>query len=223
MSDCSIEFCGGTHLEHTSQAGLFKIVSEGSSQAGVRRIEAVTGNQALLKTLDQERILQEAAGALKTGPVHLVSAIEKLQADLRTRDKELALLQKAASGGLVDTLVLGAEELDGFRIVACALEDGTDGETLRTMADEILDRLKVGAVVLGASSGGRVSLAVKISKALVDGKGLHAGNIVKAAATIAGGGGGGRPDFAQAGGKDPAKLSEAVALARQLIREKAGG
>ncbi|HEY3328812.1 MAG TPA: alanine--tRNA ligase [Capsulimonadaceae bacterium] len=220
MGDYSVEFCGGTHLTHTAQAGLFKIVSESSSQAGVRRIEAVTGQNALLKTLDQERILQEVAATLKTAPANVVSVVEKLQADLKARDKELAVLAKAAAGGQVDQLVAGAVDLGSFRLVSASLGETADADTLRNLADEILDRLKVGVVVLGSAPGGRVSIAVKISKNLLD-SGLHAGNIVKAAAQVAGGGGGGRPDFAQAGGKDPAKLGDAIALAEKLVREKA--
>jgi alanyl-tRNA synthetase len=221
MGDWSLEFCGGTHLSHTSQAGLFKILSESSSQAGVRRIEAVTGQTALLKTLDQERILQDVASTLKTAPANVVSVIEKLQSDLRAKDKELAVLAKAAAGGLVDELVGAAKPIGDFRLVASTLGNSADGDALRTLADEVLDRLKRGVVVLAGNGGGRVSIAVKISKDLVDSKGLHAGNIVKAAAQVAGGGGGGRPDFAQAGGKDASKLPDAIALAESLVREKA--
>ena len=213
----SLEFCGGTHLAHTSQAGLFKIASEGSSQAGVRRVEAVTGQRALLKTLDQERILQDVAGILRTSPTQLVATVERLQSDLKAKERELASLQKAAAGGQVEQLVSGAQTVGETRLVVSTI-DGADGETLRTLADEILDRLKSGVVILGGSDGGKVSLAVKVSKDLT-GRGVHAGNLVKAAAQVAGGGGGGRPDFAQAGGKDPAKLAEALATAEGLARE----
>ena len=217
----SMEFCGGTHLAHTSQAGLFKIVSEGSSQAGVRRIEAVTGKAALLKTLDQERLLAEIAATLKTSPANAPASVEKLQVELKQREKELAALQKSAAGGQVDTLLAGANTTYGFPLIVHTLGEGSDADAVRTLADEVLNKLTSGVVILGAVGGGKVSLAVKVSKDLVS-RGVHAGNIVKAAAQVVGGGGGGRPDFAQAGGKDPSKLGEALATAERLVSEMAG-
>ncbi len=222
VGDYSLEFCGGTHLAHTSQAGLFKIVAEGSSQAGVRRVEAVTGKAALMRLLDQERLLSEVATALKSLPLNAPAAADRLQSDLKTRERELSALQKAAAGGLVEQLVGGAREVSGFRLVSHAVADGADGDVLRTLAEEVLDRLKSGVVILGGVKEGKVALAVKISKDLV-GRGLHAGNIVKVAATVVGGGGGGRPDFAQAGGKNPARLADALAAAERLAAETAAG
>jgi len=219
--DFSLEFCGGTHLRHTSQAGLFKIVSEGSSQAGVRRIEAVTGKPALMRTLDQERLLGDIAQTLKTSLTSAPASVEKLQAELRQKEKELAALQKAAAGGQVEQLAANAKTVNGFPLVVHVVGDGADADTLRTLAEETLNRLGSGVVILGGAGGGKVSLAVKVSKDLVA-RGLHAGNIVKEAARVAGGGGGGRPDFAQAGGKDPSKLAEALATAERLVGEMGG-
>ncbi len=217
----SLEFCGGTHVAHTSQAGLFKLVSEGSSQAGVRRIEGVTGERALLKILDQERILQDASSALKTTPTNLVAALERLQSDLKSKEKELASLQKAAAGGIVAELVANATLVGGASFVVSTVA-GADGDTLRTLTDEILGQLKSGVVILGSAEGGKVSLAIKVSKDLVDRK-VNAAAIVKAAAVVVGGGGGGRPEFAQAGGKDPSKLEEALAKARSLAEAALDG
>jgi alanyl-tRNA synthetase len=221
MGDYSMEFCGGTHLRHASQAGLFKIVSESSSQAGVRRIEAVTGKSALMKTLDQERLLQDIAGTLKTSPLNALASVERLQNELKTKDRELAVLQKAAAGGQVEKLAAEAQSVNGFALVRHSLGEGADADAVRLLADELLDRLKMGVVILGGTSAGKVSLAVKISKDLLA-RGLNAGNIVREAAKVAGGGGGGRPDFAQAGGKDPAKLDDALNLAEQLVRQAVG-
>ena len=218
--DFSLEFCGGTHLSHTSQAGLFKIVSEGSSQAGVRRIEAVTGKPALMRTLDQERLLSDIAQSLKTSPANAPASVEKLQAELRLKERELSALQKAATGGQVEQLAANAKTSNGFRLVSHAIGEGADADTLRMLADEILNRLKSGVVILGGAGGGKVSLTVKVSKDLVE-RGFHAGNIVKEAAKVAGGGGGGRPDFAQAGGKDPSKLVEALQAAERIAGEMA--
>ena len=222
VGDYSLEFCGGTHLAHTSQAGLFKIIAEGSSQAGVRRVEAVTGKAALMRLLDQERLLSEVATALKSLPLNAPAAADKLQAELKTRERELSALHKAAAGGLVEALVGGARDVSGFRLVSHAVADGADGDVLRTVAEEVLDRLKSGVVILGGVKEGKVSLAVKVSKDLA-GRGLHAGNIVEEAAKLVGGGGGGRPDFAQAGGKDPSRLVDALAAAERLATETAAG
>ena len=219
--DYSLEFCGGTHLAHTSQAGLFKITSEGSSQAGVRRIEAVTGKRALMRTLDQERLLSDIAASLKTSLVNAPASVEKLQAELKQKERELTALQKAAAGGQVEALISAAKTNLGFPLIVHAVAGNADGDTLRTLADEALNRLKSGVVILGGTDSGKVSLAVRVSKDLVA-RGVHAGNIVKAAAPIVGGGGGGRPDAAQAGGKDPSKLAAALAVAERLAGEMAG-
>ncbi len=219
--DFSLEFCGGTHLRHTSQAGLFKIVSEGSSQAGVRRIEAVTGKPALMRTLDQERLLSDIAQSLKTSPANAPASVEKLQSELRLRERELVSLQKAAVGGQVESLAANAQDVAGFKLVCQAMGDGADADTLRMLCEEILNRLKSGVVILGSAGGGKVSLAVKVSKDVVE-RGVNAGNVVREAAKVAGGGGGGRPDFAQAGGKDPSKLAEALETAARLVTEMAG-
>jgi alanyl-tRNA synthetase len=210
----SLEFCGGTHVAHTSQAGLFKVTSEGSSQAGVRRIEGVTGQRALLKILDQERILADASVALKTTPTHLVGAVEKLLAELKARDKELEALHKAAAMGQVDELLTQTVNYNGVKLVIATVPDA-DADALRTLSDELLGQLKSGIIILGSPAGGKVSLAVKVSKDLVD-RTVNAGAIVKAAAGVAGGGGGGRPEFAQAGAKDVSKLSEALLAAQSL-------
>lgn len=219
--DYSLEFCGGTHLRHTSQAGLFKIVAESSSQAGVRRIEAVTGKSALMRTLDHERLLSDIAQTLKTSPVNALASVEKLQTELRGKERELQALQKAATGGQVEQLTSDAKTVNGVTLVRHAVNEGVDADALRTLADDVLNRLKSGVVILGGANDGKVSLAVKVSKDLVE-RGLHAGNIIKEAAKVAGGGGGGRPDFAQAGGKDPAKLTEALDAAETLAAQMAG-
>jgi len=219
--DYSLEFCGGTHLQHTSQAGLFKIVSESSSASGVRRIEAVTGKSALMRTLDQERVLATAASTLKTSPANVVAVIEKLQTQLRDRERELAELQRSAAGNIVEELASNAREVAGIKLVNYQATGLSDADAIRTLADEILNRLRSGVVILGADIDGKVSLAVKVSKDLVD-KGVHAGNVIREAAKVAGGGGGGRPDFAQAGGKDPSKIGDALSTAEKLVVEAAG-
>ena len=213
--DYSVEFCGGTHLKHTSQAGLFKLLSESSSQAGVRRIEAVTGRAALARTLDHERLLQETAAVLKTTASNVLHAAEKLQSQLKEKDNQLASAQKHGSESLAERLVDSATQGNAFTTVVHCIEGQSNAETLRTLADEIMNRLGSGLVILGAEDDGRVVLAVKVSKDQVA-NGLHAGNIIREAAKVADGGGGGRPDFAQAGGKDVTKIREALEKAHQM-------
>ena len=220
--DFSLEFCGGTHLQHTSQAGLFKVISEGSTQAGVRRIEAVTGRQALMRLLDQERLLADIAGTVKTSPPNALSAVQKLQSTLKERERELAALQKAAAGNLVEELVGAARSEAGTSIVRYTLTVGGDNNTMRTLSDEVLNRLKSGVIILGAIEDGKVALTIKVSKDL-NARGVDAGKLVREAAKVVGGGGGGRPDFAQAGGKDPSRLSEALETAERLALAAIGG
>jgi len=220
--DFSLEFCGGTHLRHTSQAGLFKIVSEGSSQAGVRRIEAVTGKPALMKTLDQERLLGDIAQMLKTSLVNAPASAEKLQAELRQKGHELETLLRQINSERADDLIAKAKERKGLPLL---MEERrgivADAESLKMAAEMLLDRFPSAIVILGGESGGKAFFVAKVSQDWVD-KGVHAGKLVQEAARVAGGGGGGRPDFAQAGGKNPSKLREALDVARSLAYQMAG-
>jgi alanyl-tRNA synthetase len=216
--DFSVEFCGGTHLRSTAQAGLFKIVSESSSQAGVRRIEAITGRAALRRVTDQEETLSDLTTTLKTSPANLQQSVAKLVTQVHELNKELQSFQKAAAGGQVEKLATAAETINGVSFVVSALPGSTDGEALKVLVDELLSRLKTGVVALGSVNDGKVSLAVKVSDDLLS-KGLHAGKIVGQAAKEVDGAGGGRPNFAQAGGRSPEKLSSALNVAKTLISE----
>ncbi len=218
--DYSLEFCGGTHLAHTSQAGLFKITSEGSSQAGVRRIEAVTGKRALMRTLDQERLLSDIAASLKTSPMNAPASVEKLQAELKQKDKELETATRNAALAGVQDIVNSAKETEGLPLVVHN-NRGFSADALRFLVDEAMNRLQSGVIIVGGVEQDKAILLVKVSKDFVS-RGVHAGNIVKVAAQVVGGGGGGRPDFAQAGGKDVTKLDEALETARQLVYKMAG-
>jgi len=216
--DFSVEFCGGTHLRSTAQAGLFKIVSESSSQAGVRRIEAVTGRAALRRVTENEESLSELTATLKTTPANLHHSVAKLVTQVHDLNKELQSFQKAAAGGQVEKLASEAAVINGVTVVIHVLPGNTDAEALKVLADELLNRLHTGVVVLGSSYEGKASIAVKVSDDLLS-RGLHAGKIVGQAAKEVGGGGGGRPNFAQAGGRNPEKLSDALAVANTLISE----
>jgi alanyl-tRNA synthetase len=215
MGDFSLELCGGTHLPTTSAAGLLRIISEGGNGANVRRIEALTGNAALEYDREQAQKLREVAAELGARPDNAVAAAEKLKVRVRDLEKQLADAQRKLSGGASDEILANATEVKGIPFVASRAPEGLVGDALRELADKLADKLN-GVVVLAAENGGKVTWAVKAAKSAVE-KGAHAGNIVKQLATITGGGGGGRPDFAQAGGKDVSKIEEALAKASEMV------
>jgi alanyl-tRNA synthetase len=208
----SLELCGGTHLVRTSQAGLFKIVSETGVAAGVRRIEAVTGRAAAQRVSELEQAVELAAAQMKTNPGNLVPAVEKLLAQRAQLEKEIRRLKESGT----PRAPVEVEEIGEVKLALLNLGE-TDAETLTISLDRETSRLGAAAVVAAVGrSGDRALLAVKAGQDAVK-SGVHAGNIVREAAKTVGGGGGGRPDFAQAGGKDTAKLEEALSAARELV------
>ncbi len=215
MGDFSLELCGGTHLPTTSAAGTFRILGETGVSANVRRIEALTGLRALDYDRQQAQTLRDVAGVLGARSENALPAAEKLSARVRELERELAASQRKLAGGATDDILSGASESNGIKFVASRAPQGLDKNSLRELADTLADKLD-GVVVLAAESDGKVIWAVKASKAAVA-AGAHAGNIVKQLATMTGGGGGGRPDFAQAGGKDAGKIDEALSRAPELV------
>lgn len=211
-TDYSVELCGGTHVANTEDIGLFRIVSEGSAAAGVRRIEAVTGQGAYEYLTGRDNTLKSAGSLLSVKPDAVPETIERLQTQLKELQSELKSLKSAAAGSLADTLLSEATEKDGYKVVIAAVET----DDVSKLADELVGRIGSGVVVLGAVSGEKLVFVAKATKDAV-GKGVHCGNLVKAAATTAGGGGGGRPDFAQAGGRDTSKLGAALEAARAAL------
>ncbi len=208
----SLELCGGIHLSHTSQVGLFKIVSEAGVASGVRRIEAVTGAGAYDHMHRREETLAQVAGLLKASTGDVVTATERLLAQRQDLEKQIKLLR---AGGAAQTAELSAQDFNGVPVVVHMLE-GADPETLANLADSTAQRLGSAVIVLGTVNAGKVSLAAKVTPDLIA-QGIHAGNLVRETAKITGGGGGGRPDFAQAGGRDPGRLAEALAAVPSLI------
>ena len=213
--DYSMELCGGTHVANISQIGLFKVVSEGAVAAGVRRVEAVTGMGAYQYALQKEQLLAELGRTLKTPEKDLISRVEQLGAQNKELEKEIAQLHAAASKNQVDGLLNNVKEVNGVKLLACEVE-AADMNSLRDMSDMFRDKLGSGVVVLGAKSESGVNLIVAATKDLTK-QGIHAGNIIKEIAKVTGGGGGGRPDMAQAGGKDYTRLAEALAMAETLV------
>lgn len=216
----SMELCGGTHLEHTAQIGVFKILSEASVAAGVRRIEAVTGEGALEQMHALEDRLREAAQRLQVPVSDVPQAVERLQATVKELQHTISSMRGKSSSEEATQLATKAVQVDGFKAV-CAETKITDTDAMSTLADQLADRLGSAVVVLGSASDGKVTLVTKVTRDLVE-RGFHAGNIIKAAAEEAGGGGGGRPDFAKAGGRKPDRLPAALEKAMEIIREKVG-
>ena len=218
MGDVSRELCGGTHTGRTGDIGLFKIVSEASVASGVRRIEALTGAPALAYVQDHMRVLHDISGLMKESTLQLVPRIQKTMKDIKGLEKEKEALKNklaAASisggdgGGTTDHTVI-----NGVKVISRVVE-ADNPAALRTLADQLKDRLKSGIIVLGATVDAKVFLIVVVTKDLTDR--FKAGNIIKEVAAVVGGGGGGRPDMAQAGGSQPEKLSEAIAKAIEII------
>ncbi|GAB2043611.1 alanine--tRNA ligase [Agathobaculum sp. TL06] len=211
----SIELCGGTHLDNTAKAGMFKIIGEASVAAGVRRIEAVTGRAVLDFLNERQHILNETAAALKTSPNELAAKVEQTMADLRTMAKKLEKLNgKLASMQMVDLFNV-SRDVKGVNVVATKLEDAS-ADVLRTMGDGIKEKAPNMVAVLSSVNDGKISLLCVCGAEAVK-KGAHAGKIVKEVAKIVGGGGGGRPDSATAGGKQPEKLEEALEAVNNIV------
>ena len=214
----SQELCGGTHVDHTGQVGLCKIVSEASIGAGLRRIEAVAGMGALALWQEQNRALLKIAGLLNTPAENVLAKIEELKAELKEREKELRQLGERMLKTNALALLDQAETVGQSKLLAAEMPVRNMDE-LRLAVDYLKDHLLSAVVILGFRNRDRVNFLVYVSQDLVS-HGLHAGKIIKKAAAIAGGGGGGRPELAQAGGKEPSKLNEALAAAASMAEAK---
>ena len=213
IPDFSLELCGGTHLTHTAQVGLFKIVRETGVASGVRRIEAVTGNGALDYVNKREEMLLQASALLKANPVEIVPAVERLIAQRKELEKQNRLLKTGS--GAAQAAELTAQSVNGISVVAHRLENA-DAETVANLAASAAIQFGSAIIVLGTVNDGKVTFAAKVTDDLVA-RGFHAGNLVREVAKVAGGNGGGRPDFAQAGGRDPDKLQAALDAVPALV------
>ena len=221
IKDFSVELCGGTHVNNVAEIGLFKIVSEAGVASGVRRIEAITGKLAYDKVNSVEKTLNKAAGLLKSRNNEVVEKIEALLTQVKTLEQQLAVSNSKMAQETASELLATAIDVNGVTIVNAEVEiEDMDG--LRNLADLLRDKLTVGVIVLGAKiADDKVNFVVMATKDAVA-KGIHAGNIIKETAKVAGGGGGGRPDMAQAGGKNPKKITEALTMATEVITKQIG-
>ncbi|MBU3191258.1 alanine--tRNA ligase [Clostridium bowmanii] len=204
----SKELCGGTHVRNSGEIGMFKILSEAGVAAGVRRIEAITGSNSIKYLEDKNILLREIASTLKCTEKDITNRLQIQLAELKDKEKEIALLKGKLATSSVDEILDNVRDVKGVKVI-CGVVKGIDGDALRDLADKLRDKLGDGVVVIGSRVDDKVEFVAMASKSAID-SGVHCGKIIKEVAKIAGGGGGGRPDMAQAGGKLPEKLDDAI-------------
>jgi alanyl-tRNA synthetase len=214
FGDASVELCGGTHAGATGEIGLLKVLGETGVAAGVRRIEALTGFGALAHVRATEERERRAAELLKAPVAELPERVEKLLAEKRELERELEKLRAEKRGSSAGDLLAGAVEIEGGKALAARVE-GIEAKDLSAMVDDLRNRLGSSVVALLSDNGGKVLVAVGVTRDLIGP--LKAGDIVRELAGIVGGGGGGRPDFAQAGGKDASKIDDALARFSEIV------
>ena len=220
MGEFSKEFCGGTHVKNTGMIGQFKIISEGGVAAGIRRIEAITGHNVIKYYENLEQTIAEAAKIIKASPDKLVEKAKHLMEEMKALQSENESLKnkaaKEALGDVMDKVV----EIGGVKVLSVEIPD-TDGNELRTLGDELKNKLGEGLIFLASAKDGKVNLVAMATDGAVK-AGVHAGNLIKTVAPIVGGGGGGRPNMAQAGGKLPDKIGQVVEAVKDEVKTQLG-
>ena len=215
MGDFTKELCGGTHVSNTGKIMTFKLVSEAGVAAGVRRIEALTGEAVFAYYKEVEKTLAEAAKAAKSTPANLVEKIEHMLADMKAMQSEIESLKSKAAKDALGDVMNQVVEVKGVKLLATSVAD-VDMNGLRDLGDQLKEKLGEGVVVIASEANGKVNLiAMATDEAMA--KGAHAGNLIKGIAALVGGGGGGRPNMAQAGGKNPAGIPDAVAKVSEVL------
>lgn len=208
VGEFSKELCGGTHVKSSGQIGLFKIVSESGVAAGIRRIEAVTGFNAIKYFENKNKVIKDSATLLKCNEKEVLNKIQSNVLELKEKDKEILDLKSKLVQGIEEEILNSVKEIKGVKVITFNVKE-LDANALRDLADKIRDKMVEGVVVLSSTSNEKVNFVAMATKDAV-GKGVHCGKIIKEAASIAGGGGGGRPDMAQAGGKLPEKVQDSL-------------
>ncbi|MBX9671276.1 MAG: hypothetical protein K2X93_27050 [Candidatus Obscuribacterales bacterium] len=220
MGDFSLEFCGGTHIASTGSIGVIKLISEGSISSGVRRVEALSGAKAWNYISEQMGYLEELSGKLKAKPSDLAAQIDRLQSEIKSKEKLNEQLKERLALAKEADLLANVETLGNVRFIAAKVDD-VSADGLKTLATAIRDNGDNFVVLLGSvMAPDKVSLVCAVSNPLTK-QGFHAGNIINEIAQVCGGKGGGRPDVAQAGGKEPDKLSDALSVGRMRASETA--
>ncbi|MGH9424888.1 MAG: DHHA1 domain-containing protein, partial [Terriglobia bacterium] len=216
----SKELCGGTHVGRTGDIGLFKIVSEGGIAAGVRRVDAITGDGALGRFREDERLIGDLEELVRGKRTELVGIVEKHQSTIKTLEKEVEELHYRMARSKVKELLQSALVIKDVKVLT-AVVDGLDKGGLRNLADELKAQLGRGVVVLATASSDKVSLVATVTSDLTSR--IHAGKLVKEVALIVGGSGGGKPEIAEAGGKDPSQLGKALEAVRTFVERSLAG
>ncbi len=216
IDDYSQELCGGTHVKNTSNIGLFKITSEAGIAAGVRRIEAITGTGVYDYLNHMEDQIEEVSNVLKTNKENLLDRVKSLTDDLKEKDREINSLKGKMATNIADDILSSKVMVDDVALITYKVND-LDMNSLRNLGDEIRNRLGSGVVVLASVLKDKISFVTMVTKDL-NKEGISAGNIIKEVAKATGGSGGGRPDMAQAGGKDIDKIEEALEMVPELIK-----
>ncbi|WP_138203200.1 alanine--tRNA ligase [Haloimpatiens lingqiaonensis] len=217
VGDFSQELCGGTHVSNTGEIGLFKILSETGVASGIRRIEGITSFKAIEFVEEKNNTIKVIASMFKCSEKDILSRIENQISELKEKEKELNALKSKLAGSAKGDIVNSAVVINGVKVASAVLKD-VDANALRDLAEEIRTAIEDGVVVLGSTLDNKVQFVAMASKSVLN-KGVHCGNIIKQVAKIAGGGGGGRPDMAQAGGKLPEKVEEAIGKVKDIIEE----
>ena len=218
MGDYSVEFCGGTHVANTGVISAFKILSENGIAAGVRRIEAITGNSVLAYYKSLEQTLEAAARVLKTTPAALVDRCEHMMAEIKSLNSELESLKAKAAKDALGDVMDQQKDVKGVKLLAVSV-DGVDMSGLRDLGDQLKGKLGDGVVVLLSAQDGRVNMIAMATDGAIA-RGAHAGNLIKGIAALVGGGGGGRPNMAQAGGKNPTGIPAAIEEAAKVLESQ---
>ena len=219
MGDYSMEFCGGTHLHNTAEAGLFKILSEGGVSAGVRRIEAVTGQGVLDYILRKDTLIADTALVLKTNQLNELNIkAESVMNELRDAKSELEAIKAQLSSAKANDMMAGVKHINDIDVYVAQL-DGSTPNDLKQLADDIKTKSECCVAVLAANTDDKITFVAMASPKAIE-KGVHAGNIIREVTQIAGGKGGGKPDMAQGGGKDSSKIDDALAVVDEVIEKQ---
>jgi alanyl-tRNA synthetase len=218
VGDFSTELCGGCHISNSAKVGLFKIISEGGVAAGVRRIEAATGFNALQLVEKMDDTLVDVSNLMKTNPDQLLEKVTELNEINKQKERTIAQLKQKSAGNAIMEIHQKMVLINGIQVTIAEVEK-MPMEELRTLGDLLKDRMGSGVVLLGSALDDKVNFVATATSDIVK-RGFHAGKVIKEVATVAGGGGGGRPDMAQAGGKLPEKLAESLAKGEACIREQ---
>ncbi len=218
MGEFSVELCGGTHVQNTGTIIAFKILSESGIAAGVRRIEALTGNGVFAYYKELEEALNEAAKIAKTNPASLIEKLTHMQAEMKSLQSEIDSLKSRAAKDALGDVMDQVAEVKGVKLLAAKVSD-VDMNGLRELGDQLKEKLSEGVVVIASESEGKVNLIAMVTDGAMA-KGAHAGNLIKGIAALVGGGGGGRPNMAQAGGKNPAGIDACIAEAKNVLESQ---